>query len=67
MGSKEWLFRMGPSQDSPLQSHSMVCIENHLFIVVIGQNLNKELGFIYQSYSSDCMYVYSKVSEYTTP
>ena len=37
----------------PLRSHSLVCIENHLFIVGIGPILNKELKF---NYRSDCSY-----------
>ena len=31
----------------PLRSHSLVCIENHLFIVGIGPFLNKELKFYF--------------------
>ena len=37
----------------PLRSHSLVCIENHLFIVGIGTILNKELEFIFRSDRSD--------------
>ena len=36
-----------------LLSHSLVCIKNHLFIVVIGRIINKELEFIYQFYWSN--------------
>ena len=43
----------------PLHSHSLVCIENRLFIVGIGPILNKELEFIFQSDQSDRMCVYS--------
>ena len=43
----------------PLRSHSLVCIENHLFIVGIGPILNKELGFIFRSDRSDRTCVYS--------
>ena len=42
----------------PLRSHSLVCIENHLFIVRIGPTLNKEQGFIFRSDNSDCKCVY---------
>ena len=34
--------------------NSLICIENHLFIVGIGKILNKELKFIYCSDRSDC-------------
>ena len=34
------------SPRSPLRSHSLLCIKNHLFLVGIGPILNKELGFI---------------------
>ena len=43
----------------PLQYHSLVCIENHLFIVGIGQIFSKEHEFIYPSDCSDRVYVYS--------
>ena len=43
----------------PLLSHSLVCTENHLFIVKIGPILNKDLEFIFRSDCSDCTYVYS--------
>ena len=49
----------GSSPRCPLLYHSLVCIENHLFIVGIGQILKKELEFIYQSDRSDRTYVYS--------
>ena len=49
----------GSSPRCPLRSHSLVCIENHLFIVGIGPIINKELEFIYQSYRSDRTYVYT--------
>ena len=41
----------------PLRSHSLVCIENHLFIVGIGPILNKELEFIFRS-DCTCVYIY---------
>ena len=37
----------------PLPSHSLVCIGNHLFVVGIGQILNKELEHIFRSDRSD--------------
>ena len=37
----------------PLRSDSLVCIENHLYIVEIGPILNKELEFIFWSDCSD--------------
>ena len=43
----------------PLQSHSLVCIKNNLFIVGIGPILSKKLGFIYRSDCSDRTFVYS--------
>ena len=43
----------------PLRSHSLVCIENHLFIVGIGPILKIELEFIYRSYRSHRTYVES--------
>ena len=46
----------------PLCSHSLVCIENHLFIVGIGPILNKELELIFRSDRSDRTCVYSRVS-----
>ena len=48
---------MGYIPRCPLQYHSMVYIKNHLFIVGIGQILNKELEFIYLSDHSDRTYV----------
>ena len=47
------------SQRCPLRSHSLVCIENHLFILGIGPILNKELEFIFRSDRSDRTCVYS--------
>ena len=41
-----------------LQSHYLVCIKNHWFMVGIWPILNKEIEFIYRSYCSDCTYVY---------
>ena len=55
-------FVTGSSPRCPLRSRSLVCIENHLFIVGIGLILNKELEFIYQSDRSDRTYVYSQES-----
>ena len=52
-------LKLGSSQIFTLRSHSMVCIENHIFIVGIGTILNKELKFIYQYDCSDRTYVYS--------
>ena len=46
--------KTGSSPRCPLRSHSLVCIENHLFIIGIGPILNKELEFIYRSDCSDC-------------
>ena len=46
----------------PLRSHSLVCIENHLFIVGIGPILNKELEFTFRSDRSDRTCVNSEVS-----
>ena len=43
----------------PLRSHSLVCIEKHLFIVGIRPILNKELKLIFRSDCSDRTYVYS--------
>ena len=43
----------------PLRSYSLVCIENHLFIVGIGPILNKELELIFRSNRSDRTCVYS--------
>ena len=42
----------------PLHSHSLVCIENHLFILGIGPILNEELKFIFRSdrYVRTCVY-----------
>ena len=45
----------------PLRSHSLVCIENHLLIVVIGPIINKELEFIFWSDCSDHTRVYTQV------
>ena len=43
----------------PLSSHSLVCIENNLFIVGIGPFFNKELEFIFRCDRSDrtCVYI----------
>ena len=49
----------------PLRSHTLLCIENYLFIIVIWPILNEDLEFIYQSDCSDRKYVYSSPSEYT--
>ena len=49
----------GSSPRVPLQSHSLVCIENYLFIVVMGPILSKDIEFIYQSDRSDSTYVYT--------
>ena len=43
----------------PLRSHSLVCIENHLFIVGIGPIINKYLEFIFWSDRSDRACVYT--------
>ena len=43
----------GIHQKMSLQYYYLVCIENHLFIVGVGPNLNKELSFIYLSDRSD--------------
>ena len=51
-------FRSCSRPRFPLRSHSLICIENHLFIVGKGPILNKELGFIFRY---DCC-VYSYVS-----
>ena len=51
--------KTGSSPRCHLRYHSLVCIENHLFIVGIGQILKKELEFIYQYDRSDRTYVYS--------
>ena len=56
----------GVHSKPPPQSHSLVCIENNLFIVGIGPIYSKELEFIYRSDRCDCTYVYIQVSEYTT-
>ena len=42
-----------------VRSHSVVCSENSLLIVVIGPILNKELEFIFRSDRSDRTCVYS--------
>ena len=55
----------GSRQRCPLQSHSLVCIENYLIIVGIEPILNKELRFIYRYDRNDRTYVYSWVSVYT--
>ena len=47
------LFGTCSSPRCPLRSHSLVCIENHLFIVGIGPILNKELELIFRSDRSD--------------
>ena len=59
------LPRKGSSPRCPLRSHSLVYIENYLFIVEIGPILNKELEFIYRSDRSYHTYTYSQVSIYT--
>ena len=59
------LIAPGSIQTSYLQSHSLICIENNLYIVGIGPTLQKMYIYIYQSYRSDFMYMYSQVSEYT--
>ena len=43
----------------PLQYHSLVCVENNLFIVGIGPILNKELEYFYLSDRSHRTYFYS--------
>ena len=58
-------LKTGSSPRCPLRSHSLVCIENRLFLVGIGPILNKELEFNYRSDRSDRTYVYSQVSEYS--
>ena len=57
-GATQFLLMTGSNPRCPIQSHSLACIENHLFIVEIGQILNKELEFIYRSDRSDRTYVY---------
>ena len=52
-------YMTGSSPRCPLRSHSLVCIENQLFIVGIGPIINKELEFTYLSDRSDRKYVYS--------
>ena len=47
------------SPRSPLCSDSLVCIENHLFIVGIGPIIKKELEFIFLSDFSNHTCVYS--------
>ena len=47
-----------------LRSHSLVYIQNNLFIIGIGPIINKEIKFIYRPDRSDCTYVYSQVSVY---
>ena len=47
------------SPSRPVRSHSLVCSENSLLIVVIGPILNKELELIFRSDRSDRTYVYS--------
>ena len=51
-------FMTGSSPTFLLQSNSLVCIKNYLFIVGIGPIINKELEFIYRSGCSDCTCVY---------
>ena len=53
------IYLWGPSPRCPLQSHSLVSIENHLFIVGIGTIINREIEFIFRSERSDCKNVYS--------
>ena len=57
------MYRTGSIPRCPLRYHSLVCIENSLFIVGIGPILSKALEFIYRSDRSDRMYVYIQVSE----
>ena len=51
-----------PSPRCLLRSHSLVYVENRLFIVEIGPILNKALKFIFRSDHSDRTCVYSEVS-----
>ena len=48
-------YRTWSSPRYPLFSHSLVCIDNNLFIVGIGPILNKELEFIFRTDCSDGM------------
>ena len=52
-------FRNCSSPRCALCSNSLVCIENHLFIVGIVPIINKELEFIFRSDCSDRTYIYS--------
>ena len=54
----------GSSPRCPLRYHSLLCIENHLYIVGMRPILNKELEFIYRSNCSDHTSVYSYLSVY---
>ena len=47
---------------SPLRSHSLLCIENNLFIVGVGKIINKELASIFRSDCSDCTCVNRYIS-----
>ena len=55
-------YKTCSSPRCPLLSHSLVCIENNLFIVGIGPILNKELELIFRPDRSDRTCVYSYVS-----
>ena len=52
-------LKTGSSPRYPLQYHSLECMENYLFIVVIGPIISKELKFSYQYDRSERTYVYS--------
>ena len=58
-GLQDNLLDTWSSPKFPLCSHSLVCIENHLFIVGIGPILDKELKLIFRSDRSDrtCVYI----------
>ena len=63
-GQTDWVMNRRPvdsphSPRCPLQSHSVVYIKNHLFIVQIGPIIDKELEPIYRSDRSDRTYGYS--------
>ena len=64
---QEQAYKTGSRPRCPLQYHYLVCIENRLIIVGIGQIISKELKYIYQSDRSDRQYVYSQVPEYAIP
>ena len=59
------LFMTWSSPRCHLRSYYLVCIEDHLFIVVIAPILNKKLEFIFRSDTSDRMCVYSWYKYYT--